>query len=107
MDNGGRMKQNARNVGRGFVALIMIIVFGLAIIGALVVTGNTPAFLMGDGTKSVNEIQVGDVVSIFGDQDGDGSIDFQVTNISLSALRDVETGEVFLSFKGNLPTSEQ
>lgn len=107
MGRGDRMKQNAGKLGKGITAILLVIVFGLAIIGALVVSGNTPAFLMGDGKTSVNAIQVEEVVSIMGDKDGDGFIDFQVTDISLSALRDIETGEVFLSFMGNSPPSEQ
>ena len=107
MGRSQRMKQNAGKVGKGFVALLITIVLGLAIIGALVVSGNTPDIFMGSGRESVEAIQTDEIVSIMGDKDGDGNIDFQVTNISLSALKDIETGEVFLSFTANLPTSEQ
>ena len=107
MGRGERMKQNAGKVGKYFVGLLMIVVFGLAIIGALAVSGNMPDIFMGSGRESIEAIQTDEVVSIIGDKNGDGNIDFQVTNISLSALRDIETGEVFLSFTANLPTSEQ
>ena len=101
-----RIRQNAGKIGKFIVALLLAATIGLAIIGALVLSGNTPAFLMDTGVESVEAIQTDEIVSIIGDKDGDGNIDFQVKNISLSALRDIETGEVFLSFTVNLPTSE-
>ena len=102
MDRKERIAANTKKVG-SFIGVVMIVItLILAVLGVLTIVGEVPAFLEGAGRELVETISVGDVVSIIGDEDGDGTIDFQVTVESLSALRDVETGEVFLSATGSL-----
>ena len=107
MERRDRIKQNAGKLGKGLATLILVVGFFLAVIGALTVVGEVPAFLQGDGFESVEMIRIGDTSKVLVDQDGDSDIDLEVSIQSLAAFRDMESGEIFLSVMGDTSTSGQ
>ncbi|RLC32082.1 hypothetical protein DRH13_02155 [Candidatus Woesebacteria bacterium] len=106
LERGDRIKENSKKIGTYLGIAVIVVVLGLAILGVLTVVGEVPAFIVRGGLEPTEMIQVGDVASILIDEDGDGKFDSQIKVASLSALRDIVTGEVFLSVTGSTPASE-
>ena len=110
MEETGRIdaiKGKGRDIGSRLLIITKILIVGLAIFGAFTLVGDVSALVSDTGQEPIYEVSVADVANIMIDTNGDGGFDIQVAVDSLTAFRNIESDQVFLSVTGSLSDSGQ
>lgn len=94
-------------IGSRLLMIAKVAILLLAAFGVYSLVGQVSAYFNGTGLEPVYEVSVVDIANILVDTNGDGGFDIQVAVDSLTAFRNIENNEVFLSVTGSLSNSGQ